>query len=132
MWLACSLGAVVFWASWSYCLKIAVSKAGWASATAVSVWAEAAALLVFLPIVFKSMDKSGLAWSVAAGLCGVIGLGLFNKALSLGQLALVVPVTSFYTILAVVLGTVFLGEALNLRQITGCILALAAVFLVSK
>lgn len=132
MWLAYSLGAVVAWSLWSYSLRIAVGKAGWATAAAVSVWIEAAALLVFLPIVFKGADKPGLIWSAAAGLCGVVGLVFFNKALSSGQLALVVPISSLYTILAVVLGTVFLGETLNLRQIVGCGFAVVAVLLVSR
>jgi uncharacterized membrane protein len=61
-----------------------------------------------------------------------VGLLFFFEALGRGPVAVVVPLTALYPVVAVVLSRVFLQEALTLRHLAGLALAMAAVWLLSE
>jgi transporter family protein len=133
-WLFYALLALVLWGLWGVFSKIA--------STHLPSWVIfLVELLVYLLVggfVWGLMRTPvtwtlpGTAAAVAAGLCGGFALFFFLKALASGPAAVVVPLTSLYPVITVVLGVTFLHESLTLRHLAGIILATAAVWLLSQ
>jgi transporter family protein len=133
-WLMYSLLALVLWGLWGVFSKIA--------ATHLPSWA------IFLVEIWVYLVVGGLIWgllrtpvtwtvpvaaaAVAAGLSGGFALFFFLKALSTGPAAVVVPLTSLYPVITVLLGITFLQEDLSLRHLLGILMAAAAVWLLSQ
>jgi drug/metabolite transporter (DMT)-like permease len=71
-----------------------------------------------------------LAWGAAAGLAGVIGLAAFYRALAVGTMGIVAPITATAIVVPVAYG-VARGERPSALQATGLALAFAGVIAVS-
>ena len=133
-WLFYSLLALILWGLWGVFSKIA--------ATHLPSWA------IFLVEICIYLLVGGFIWcllrtpvtwtfpgataAVAAGLSGGFALFFFLKALSTGPAAVVVPLTSLYPVITVLLGITFLQENLSLRHLLGVLMASAAVWLLSQ
>jgi drug/metabolite transporter (DMT)-like permease len=104
------------------------------SALAVVLWSQAAGLLVLLPalaMVGGAPRPSDLGWGAACGVVGAIAIALFYRALAVGVMGLVSPLTA---VLAAVIPVVFgiaRGERPAPAAALGIAFALAAVVLVS-
>ncbi len=106
----------------------------------VIIWGS----LVVCPIVFLvymvasgqlvpiNLHASGITFGLLAGLGGCVGTILFYQLLAREPASLVVPMTSLYPALTVVLAAAFLHEELAATRIVGIIFALTAVFLLSR
>lgn len=133
-WLVYALLALVFWGVWGVFSKVA--------STHLPCWAVFLAELVayavmgiFIWIMMRTpttWNLPGLTAAFAAGLSGGLALLFFLKALASGPSALVVPLTSLYPVIAVALGATLLGESLTGRHLAGIMLAITAVWLLSK
>ena len=75
---------------------------------------------------------SGIAFGLLAGLGGSIGTVLFYQLLAREPASLVVPLTSLYPAVTVVLAAAFLHEELAPLRILGILFALVAVFLLGR
>jgi len=106
----------------------------------VIIWGS----LVVCPIVFLvymvasgqlvpiNVHASGITFGLLAGLGGCVGTILFYQLLAREPASLVVPLTSLYPAVTVVLSAAFLHEGLAPTRIVGIIFALAAVFLLTR
>lgn len=56
---------------------------------------------------------------------------MYLVAVSKGPLALVAPITALYPVGAIILGLIFLGEAITAKQGLGIGLSLVAIYLIS-
>jgi transporter family protein len=79
-----------------------------------------------------NLHASGITFGLLAGLTGCSGTILFYQLLAREPASLVVPMTSLYPALTVILSAVFLSEGLGIGRIAGIIFALMAVFLLSR
>jgi uncharacterized membrane protein len=78
--------------------------------------------------------QSTVGVSVAA-LCGFLGglsVILFYSALRQSLASVIIPLSSLYIIVTVFLCYLFLGESLNLKQLTGIILGLVSIYLLAS
>lgn len=73
-----------------------------------------------------------LLWSAAAGASGVIGLAAFYRALSLGNMGLVAPITGVLATAIPVVFTAFTDGLPDVLKLVGFLLALIGVWLVSR
>ncbi|MBK5108131.1 MAG: EamA family transporter, partial [Anaerolineales bacterium] len=73
----------------------------------------------------------GFSLSLAIGILGFFGAFMYLVAVSRGPLTLVAPVTALYPMFAILLGIIFLGEAITLRQGAGIGLSVVAIYLIS-
>jgi transporter family protein len=106
----------------------------------VIIWGS----LIVCPIVFLiymaasgqlvpiNLHASGITFGLLAGLTGCGGTILFYQLLAREPASLVVPITSLYPAVTVVLSAAFLHEGFAPGRIVGIIFALAAVFLLSR
>jgi transporter family protein len=133
-WLWYALLALFLWGFWGFFSKVAAaSLPSWAIfLVELLVYLVVGGLIWGLLRTPVTWTLPGTAAAAAAGLCGGFALFFFFKALVTGPATVVVPLTSLYPVITVILGVVFLQESLNVRQVVGIILAIVAVWLLSQ
>ena len=133
-WLALSLVSLGLWGLWGFCSKVATQHLGPQVAYLLGMTGY---LPVFGILLYETGGKVpwhpwGWVAAVAAGMSTGFGLFFFFRALNQGAASIVVPLTSLYPVVTVMLSWLFLRESLSPRQLTGLILAVAAVWLLSE
>lgn len=93
--------------------------------------ASLAVLAVLLVVVPGRFDPPSIAWGAAAGLCGGAALLLFYRSLAVGAMTVVAPLTAVMSAVVPVIAGIALGERPSPLALTGVLLAVAAVLLVS-
>ena len=133
-WLGFSLMALGLWGFWGFFSKVAALKLPAGTAYLISVTGHLAVIgyLAATGGLALPWQPAGLAAALGAGLCMAAGLLCFFKALAGSEAGVVVPLTSLYPLLTVILSWALLHEDLTLRHLAGVALALAAVWLLSK
>lgn len=101
-------------------------------ALAVTLWSQLVGGLVLLAVLLLSgpVSTAGAPWGVAAGLCGGLALVLFYRALAIGTMSIVAPVSACGAVVPVLVG-VAQGERLGLLTLLGMGAALVGIVLVS-
>ena len=90
-------------------------------------------MALMLPLLPGAAPRPGdLAWGGVAGLAGGIGVALLYRALAIGRMAVVAPVTAVCAVAIPVTVGVFFGERLAWLTIAGVGLAIVAIVLVSQ
>lgn len=74
-------------------------------------------------------DVRGILFAMLVGICGTVASLVFFIALSKGEVANVVSVTSIYPLITIVLSSIFLKEAITFPQMLAVLLAIIAVIL---
>jgi len=133
-WFASALIALLFWGLWGVFSKIAnMYLPSWVIfITEALVYVVVGSIVWGLQRFTLPWSAPGLAAAVAAGLCGGGGLFFFLRALAGGPASVVVPLTSLYPLITVLVGVTLLAETLTLRHLLGIALAAAAVWLLSN
>jgi drug/metabolite transporter (DMT)-like permease len=128
---ALALLASLLWGTADYLGGTASRRLPVASVLAVS---QLVALLGLLPLalVLGAYDEPGgyVLPGIAAGLCGVVGLAAFYRALALGTMGVVAPVAALGVVVPVGAG-LLAGESPSALQVAGILAALAGVVLAS-
>ena len=99
----------------------------------VLLWSQACGLgLSFAVLALGGWRTPGawLWWAVGAGACSAVGTACFYRALALGTMSVVAPITGTSLVLPVVAGVV-LGERPSGWQVLGIVLAFFGVVLAS-
>ncbi|USZ69958.1 EamA family transporter (plasmid) [Halorussus salilacus] len=78
-----------------------------------------------------TLSGVGVGYAVAGGLFSGVGAVSYYAALQYGASGIVTTVTALYFVVAAVLGAVFLGESVGLRDAAAIALAVGAVALLS-
>ena len=78
------------------------------------------------------VGRGDVFWGAAAGLTGGIGVALLYRALAIGPMSLVAPVTAICAVLVPVAFGLAFGEALTLTAWLGIAAAIVAVWLVGQ
>jgi len=126
-----ALASALVYGAADFCGGLASRRATAFVVVALSQAAGLLALLVLLPVVGGSPTSADLAWGAGAGLAGAVGLVLFYRALAVGVMSVVAPVTALTAAAVPVVGGLALGERLAPWAAVGIVLALVAVVLVA-
>jgi transporter family protein len=126
--------AVGLWGLWGFLSKVAALKLPTGAAYLISISGHLVVIgyLAATGGLALPWQPAGLAAALGAGICMAFGLLYFFKALASGAAGAVVPLTALYPMITVVLGWALLHEDFTLRRLAGVVLALAAVWLLSK
>jgi drug/metabolite transporter (DMT)-like permease len=104
-------------------------------ASAVVLWSHIVGFFLLLaaaPLVGGSATTTDLAIGAAAGLAGGLGVAGFYKALSLGRMSVVAPITGLLSAAVPVVAGFGRGERPQPAALAGIALALVAITLVSR
>jgi drug/metabolite transporter (DMT)-like permease len=96
---------------------------------------QGSALLVLLAVVASGVpsehDAAATAWGAAAGLVGLCGLAAFYRALSIGTMSIVAPLSATGTVIPVLAGLAS-GDRPSVLQAAGMALAAFGVVLAAR
>jgi transporter family protein len=119
---------------WGITAKIAVKYIG----MQLLVWAQVATLVMFTLyfILFKELlplkfDAAGIGWALVTGALGALGTLFLYLTLRAAPTSIVVPLSSLYPVVTVILAYIFLQEELSLTRVLGVVCALVAVSLLA-
>jgi transporter family protein len=133
VWLKYSLTAMALWGLWGVLSKVATRHLPPQGVYLLTITGHLVVMTYVLSRGFPlAWQPVGVAAALAAGLCMAFGLLTFFMALAKGEASVVVPVTALYPVVTVVLSLALLQESFSLRRAGGVVLAMAAVWLLSK
>jgi transporter family protein len=98
----------------------------------IALCAGVVALLTGQMATLPSLSGRTILFTLLAGFTGgALGLGTYFYALQKGDASLIVPLTSAYPLVTVILSIVFLGEPFTLSKALGAALVVAGVMLLA-
>jgi drug/metabolite transporter (DMT)-like permease len=127
------LAASLFWGSGDFSGGLA-SRRDNASSVVFAAYAVGAILLIALALIWREPFPSPLSllWGGLAGIMGTIGLVAFYRALAIGRMGIIAPVSAILTAGLPVLFSAFTQGLPSLLQVGGFVLALIAIGLISR
>jgi drug/metabolite transporter (DMT)-like permease len=88
-------------------------------------------LAIYLAAFYVPLPAASMVWGALAGTAGVVGLQLFYRALSVGAMTVVAPITAVTSAAIPVVVGLAAGERTDGLRLLGVVCALAAIGLVS-
>ena len=134
LWLWYSLLTIVFWSAWALLSKAASDAI---PSPTMQVLFTLGSTLVMICLLLKlrfrvSRNARGVAYGLLNGVfAGLGGIAFFEALRRGGPASLVVPLTSLYPLITVLLAIIVLRERLNGRQYVGVAVAMVALFLLA-
>jgi uncharacterized membrane protein len=132
-WLFYTLLAIALWGVWGIVSKMAEKELPPASIQVISTIGVVLPILLLLLSPRLKVGKSFLAGGLAAfctGLCGSVGnLTMLMSFKHGGEASTVLPLTSMFPLVTIVLAVLLLRERINWIQAAGIVVALVAFYL---
>ena len=130
--VALSLTAALFFGAADFCGGVAAKRTALFAVAVLSQGVGFVVLLAILPFFPGETTRLDYLWGALAGVAGGAGLALLYRALAIGKMGVVSPITAVLAA-SLPLGVgLFRGEHLSAMQICGVALALVAIALVSR
>ena len=128
-----SLASAAFYGAADFVGGLASRRAHTLSVVALAQLSGLVALGLVLPFLPASTptDRDWI-WGAAAGITGGIGVALLYRALAIGSMAVVAPITAVCAVVVPVAASIALGERLGTATLSGIALAIVAIVLVSR
>lgn len=128
-----ALSSALFYGSADFFGGLTARRANTIAAVFVSQFVGLVLLLVALPFLpAAAVTTSDWIWGIVAGVSGSIGVALLYRALAVGTMAVVAPITAVCAALIPVLFAFGMGERVGALTIVGIALAFVAIVLVSQ
>src|ERR1044072_2392265 len=128
-----ALISAVLYGSADFCGGLTARRANTVATVFVSQLAGLILILLALPFLpAATVSTRDWIWGVVAGLSGGIGVALLYRALAIGTMAVVAPVTAVCAAMIPVFFGFAVGERLGPITIAGIVLAFVAIVLVSQ
>src|SRR4051794_41562932 len=122
-------------ASWGLADFMAGLKSRRLGVLAVMVWVEAAGLIAILAVIAATgeplPDTRSLVAAIIAGAAGFSALGAFYKALAIGTMSIVAPISATCAAIPVVVG-IATGDSLSALVAVGLVVIVAGVVAASR
>ena len=135
-WLVYALLALLLWGAWGAVLKLASRNMVWQQLYFYSGLATITAVVVVGLLnahSVLSVGKLDAVIAVVAGVFGTLGYIFMVKSLEAGgDASIVVPLTALYPAVTAVIAFTVLSEKPTLEKIVGIVLAIVAVYLLSR
>ena len=132
-WLILSIITIISWGLWGFFLKLASNHSHWTEIYIVSNLALlVATLLLYIsqkPSI--SLGSPGFNYAMIAGIMMALSAISFYVAIQTGKAIIVIPLTSLYPIVTIVLSYLVLHEQVSLTKGLGIVLAVVALVLIA-
>lgn len=107
-----------------------------ASTLSVVLFSQAAGLVLLallIPVLpAAAPSRTDILWGLAIGVSGGVGVSLLYRALAIGSMAVVAPITAVCAVVIPVAAAVLLGERPTPLAVSGIALGIASIVLVSR
>lgn len=133
MYVTLALASAAFYGAADFLGGMASKRADAVVVTFVAQAAGLVLLVLLLPVLPSSAPVTAdYAWGAAAGLAGSAGVALLYRALAIGTMSIVAPITAVCAAAVPVLVALALGERPGVRAGVGIVLAAVAIVLLSR
>lgn len=126
---------ILLWGFWGLASKISIERIGM-QALLWSIFIGDLLLVVYLflsnQVLPLKTDKIGIIVALAGGVAGTIALILVYILLQDYPVGIVVPITALYIVVTAILGFIILKEKISIENWIGIMLAMAAIYLLSR
>jgi uncharacterized membrane protein len=124
---------MVAWGFWAVFAKFAARALAPEVAMVFSSLTGVTVAVVYLLSkgITPQLTTAGVGYAVAGGLFSGVGAIRYYAALRHGTAAIATTITALYFVVAAIIGVVFLGESVSVRDVAGIALAIGAVVLFS-
>lgn len=126
---------ILLWGIWGFAAKVAISDIGLQAIFWISVISD---ILIVLYLLISNqffplrLEEKGIMYSIISGITGGIAIILFYILLKKYHASIVLPLTSLYPVVVVILGILILKEKITYLNGIGVVLALISIYLLSK
>ena len=128
-----ALSSALFYGAADFFGGLTARRANTIATVFVSQFAGLVLLLVVLPFLpAATVTSRDWIWGIVAGFSGGIGVALLYRALAVGTMAVVAPITAVCAAMIPVLFAFGMGERLRPLTVAGVALAFVAIVLVSQ
>lgn len=133
-WIIYSALSLLFWGIWVVLPKFAIK---FIDVKKDFIYQTIGGILVgafFLnSIKFNPQTEiKGIMFALLAGISGALGTFYFLKAMETGKSLVVIPLTSLYPIIGVLLSIFLFNELITSKQVLGIILAMISILLLAS
>lgn len=133
MFVLLALASAAMYGAADFLGGLASRRAGTIAIVVLSQFAGLVALVLMLPFLPASAPARGdWIWGAAAGIAGGTGVALLYRALAIGTMAIVAPITAVCAVTIPVAAAIALGERPGFLTVGGIVLAMIAIVLVSQ
>jgi drug/metabolite transporter (DMT)-like permease len=127
------LAASISWGAGDFSGGLASRRANVFSVVAASYIVGLSLLIALALVVGEPLPSLlNIVWGATAGLIGAVGLVSFYQALAVGRMGITAPITAVLAATVPVIASAFIDGPPGIIQIVGFILALLAVWLISR
>jgi drug/metabolite transporter (DMT)-like permease len=131
-YLLAVLSSIAYGAA-DFCGGLATKRSALFAVVVFSQLAGLILVLIALPFLPPSSPTAiDFGWGAAAGLAGGVGVALLYRALSVGVMSVIAPVTAVCAVIVPLLVGMLLGERPAIQAMLGVIVAIVAIILVSQ
>jgi drug/metabolite transporter (DMT)-like permease len=127
-----ALASAALYGSADFLGGLASRRAHTIAVVVISQCAGLIALALMMPLLPASPSRDDLIWGAAAGVAGGIGVALLYRALAIGVMAVVAPITAVCAVIVPVAAAITFGERPGARTTVGIAVAIVAIVLVSQ
>lgn len=133
--LLLGLMVIILWGIWGFAAKVAVSDMGLQAMLWIALISD---IFIVLYLILSNqffplrIEERGMIYSIISRFTGGIAIILFYILLKKYQASIVLPLTSLYPVVVVILGIVILKEKITYLNGIGVVLALISIYLLSK
>jgi transporter family protein len=131
-WIIYSLSCVVLYGIMQFFIKLSSSSNNPVASSMVFITFQfIAQIIVGTYFISKSdfnMGTSNVKYGIAGGVAAAVATILFFFALKNGPLSKVVPISNMSLLISVLMGVVFLKEAINLKIAAGIFFAILSIY----
>lgn len=133
MFILLALGSAAMYGAADFLGGLASRRAGTIAIVVLSQFAGLVALVLMLPFLPPSAPARGdWIWGAAAGVAGGTGVALLYRALAIGTMAIVAPITAVCAVTIPVAAAIAFGDRPGPLTMGGIVLAVIAIVLVSQ
>ena len=130
-WRVLVLVCIVAFGLWGFLAKLSAAHLTWTQLTFMILVTNATLVIAVTARGLAGLEARWALVAALAGVCAAAGSLSLYRALSLAPANVVIPLSSFYVVVTVVLSSVFLQEPVTARQLLGMLLGLAAIVLLT-
>lgn len=128
-----ALGSAVLYGAADFLGGIAARRSSTIAVVILSQFAGLLTILLMLPFLPPAQSSTAdLGWGSLAGLTGGTGVALLYRALAIGRMAVVAPITAVCAVVVPVMVEIVFGRQPAARTLAGISLAMVAIVLVSQ
>ena len=124
--------SIICWGLWGFFSKMTLDRLDWGAIFVLFGLSTLLIATVSSPQSYFVLFQKSAWMGVLAGITGALGFLFFYRALQQGMVSVVIPFSSLYILVAVILAVVFLHEPLTVKKLLGIVSAIIAIILLSQ